>query len=198
MTKRNSVVYRYYTCSRAIKRGRRTCKHPSLPAVKSNLLLLTRLREISRDSNLRDEIVRQAIDAMQQERIELESHHVQITRQLARRHGEIRELALDQKSKHFDRSSNGRHTGENRKAEHELSKVKPPIERPEKQQLTTEEIQEAFIDFARIWDALTASEQSQLLSLLVSRIEFDQSDCTIAITFHASGIETLEQQSQEV
>jgi site-specific DNA recombinase len=68
----------------------------------------------------------------------------------------------------------------------------------EQQQLTTEEIQEAFIDFDRIWDALTASEQSQLLSLLVSRIEFDQSDCTIAITFQASGIETLEQQSQEV
>jgi len=62
----------------------------------------------------------------------------------------------------------------------------------------TAEIQEAFIDFDRIWDALTSREQSQLLALLVSKVEFDQSDCTIAISFHASGIETLEQQSQEV
>jgi len=41
-------------------------------------------------------------------------------------------------------------------------------------------------------------EQSQLLALLVSKVEFDQSDCTIAISFHASGIETLEQQAEEV
>jgi site-specific DNA recombinase len=66
----------------------------------------------------------------------------------------------------------------------------------EKQELPAQEIEEAFIDFDRIWDALTTREKSQLLALLVSKVEFDQSDCTIAITFHASGIETLEQQSQ--
>jgi len=36
------------------------------------------------------------------------------------------------------------------------------------------------------------------LALLVSKVEFDQSDCTIAISFHASGIESLEQQAEEV
>ncbi len=64
--------------------------------------------------------------------------------------------------------------------------------------MSTQEIEDALIDFDRVWDALTTGEQSQLLALLVSKVEFDQSDCTIAITFHASGIETLEQQSQEV
>lgn len=198
MTKRNSVVYRYYTCSRAIKRGRRTCKHPSLPAGEIESAVVDQVREISRDSNLRDEIVRQAIDAMQQERVELESHHVQITRQLSRDHGEIRELALDQNPNISIAHRMADIQERIGKAEHELSKVNRQLKDLKKQQLTAEEIQEAFIDFDRIWDALTASEQSQLLSLLVSRIEFDQSDCTIAITFHASGIETLEQQSQEV
>ena len=84
------------------------------------------------------------------------------------------------------------------KAELELSKVNRQLHDLDKQQMTTAEIQEAFIDFDRIWDALTSREQSQLLALLVSKVEFDQSDCTIAISFHASGIETLEQQSQEV
>jgi site-specific DNA recombinase len=41
-------------------------------------------------------------------------------------------------------------------------------------------------------------EQSLLLALLVSKVEFDQSDCTVAISFHSSGIESLEQQAQEV
>lgn len=83
-------------------------------------------------------------------------------------------------------------------AEHQLAKVNRQLLDLEKQELTTQEIEEAFIDFDRIWEALTMREQSQLLALLVSRVEFDQSDCTIAITFHSSGIESLEQQAEEV
>jgi site-specific DNA recombinase len=35
------------------------------------------------------------------------------------------------------------------------------------------------------------------LGLLVSKVEFDQSDSTISISFHSSGIASLEQQAQE-
>jgi len=198
MTKRNAIVYRYYTCVRAIKRGRQACKHPSLPAGEIEAAVVDQVREISRDTKLRDEIIRQAIIATQQGRAELESHHVQLTRQLTRDHGEIRELALDQKPNTSIAHRIADIQDRIAKAELELSKVNRQLHDLDKQQMTTEEIQEAFIDFDRIWDALTSREQSQLLALLVSKVEFDQSDCTIAITFHASGIETLEQQSQEV
>lgn len=198
MTKRNAIVYRYYTCVRAIKRGRQACKHPSLPAGEIEAAVVDQVREISRDTKLRDEIIRQAMIATQQGRAELESHHVQLTRQLTRDHGEIRELALDQKPNTSIAHRIADIQDRIAKAELELSKVNRQLHDLDKQQMTTEEIQEAFIDFDRIWDALTSREQSQLLALLVSKIEFDQSDCTIAITFHASGIETLEQQSQEV
>jgi site-specific DNA recombinase len=198
MTKRNAIVYRYYTCVRAIKRGRQACKHPSLPAGEIEAAVVDQVREISRDTKLRDEIIRQAMIATQQGRAELESHHVQLTRQLTRDHGEIRELALDQKPNTSIAHRIADIQDRIAKAELELSKVNRQLHDLDKQQMTTEEIQEAFIDFDRIWDALTSREQSQLLALLVSKVEFDQSDCTIAITFHASGIETLEHQSQEV
>ena len=198
MTKRNAIVYRYYTCVRAIKRGRQACKHPSLPAGEIEAAVVDQVREISRDTKLRDEIIRQAMIATQQGRAELESHHVQLTRQLTRDHGEIRELALDQKPNTSIAHRIADIQDRIAKAEFELAKVNRQLHDLDKQQMTTEEIQEAFIDFDRIWDALTSREQSQLLALLVSKVEFDQSDCTIAITFHASGIETLEQQSQEV
>ena len=198
MTKRNAIVYRYYTCVRAIKRGRQACKHPSLPAGEIEAAVVDQVREISRDTKLRDEIIRQAMIATQQGRAELESHHVQLTRQLTRDHGEIRELALEQKPNTSIAHRIADVQDRIAKAELELSKVNRQLHDLDKQQMTTEEIQEAFIDFDRIWDALTSREQSQLLALLVSKVEFDQSDCTIAITFHASGIETLEQQSQEV
>jgi site-specific DNA recombinase len=198
MTKRNAIVYRYYTCVRAIKRGRQACKHPSLPAGEIEAAVVDQVREISRDTKLRDEIIRQAMIATQQGRAELESHHVQLTRQLTRDHGEIRELALDQKPNTSIAHRIADIQDRIAKARLELSKVNRQLHDLDKQQMTTEEIQEAFIDFDRIWDALTSREQSQLLALLVSKVEFDQSDCTIAISFHASGIETLEQQSQEV
>ncbi len=36
--------------------------------------------------------------------------------------------------------------------------------------MSTQEIEDALIDFDRIWDALTTREQSQLLALLVSNL----------------------------
>ena len=198
MTKRNSIVYRYYTCVRAIKRGRQACKHPSLPAGEIEAAVVDQVREISRDIKLRDEIIRQAMVATQQGRLELESHRVQLTRQLTRDHGEIRELALDQKPNNLITHRIVDIQERIEKAELELAMVNRQLHDLDKQQMTTEEIQEAFIDFNRIWDALTTREQSQLLALLVSKVEFEQSDCTIAITFHASGIESLEQQAEEV
>jgi len=198
MTKRNSIVYRYYTCVRAIKRGRLACKHPSLPAGEIEAAVVDQVRDISRDAGLRDEIIRQAMVATQQGRKEIEAHQIQLGRQLTRDHGEIRQLALDERpdSQVSHRIADIQERIE--KAEVELAKVNRRLVDLEKHEMSTQEIEDALVDFDRIWDALTTREQSQLLALLVSKVEFDQSDCTIAITFHASGIETLDQQSQEV
>ncbi len=134
----------------------------------------------------------------QQGRKEIEAHQIQLGRQLARDHGEIRQLALDERpgGQVSHRIADIQERIE--KAELELAKVNRQLVDLEKHEMSTQEIEDALIDFDRVWDALTTREQSQLLALLVSKVEFDQSDCTIAITFHASGIETLEQQSQEV
>jgi site-specific DNA recombinase len=138
------------------------------------------------------------MEGIQQGRRELESQQTQLTRQLTRDHGEVQQLALEQRPNNsvVYRIADVQERIE--EAEHQLAKVNRQLLDLEKQELTTQEIEEAFIDFDRIWDALTTREKSQLLALLVSKVEFDQSDCTIAITFHASGIETLDQQSQEV
>ncbi len=198
MTKRNSIVYRYYTCVRAIKRGRQSCKHPSLPAGEIEAAVVDQIRSISRDTGLRDEIIRQAMQATQQGKDELASHQTQLTRQLTRDHSEIRQLALDQQpsSSISHRMADVQERIE--EAELKLSKVNRQLLDLRKQELSTQEIEEALIDFDRVWVALTTREQSQLLALLVSKVEFDQSDCTISISFHSSGIESLVQQAEEV
>ena len=198
MTKRKSIVYRYYTCVRAIKRGRQSCKHPSLPAGEIEAAVVDQVRSISRDTRLRDEIIRQAMDATQQGKKELESQQTQLTRQLNRDHGEVQQLALEHQPNNSIAYRIADVQERIEEGQHKLAKVNRQLLDLEKQELSTTEIAEAFIDFDRIWDALTTREKSQLLALLVSKVEFDQSDCTIAISFHASGIETLEQQAEEV
>ncbi len=138
------------------------------------------------------------MDATQKGKKELESQQTQLTRQLNRDHGEVQQLALDQQPNNsiVYRIADVQERIE--EAEHKLAKVNRQLLDLEKQELSTQEIEEAFIDFDRIWEALTTREQSQLLALLVSKVEFDQSDCTLAISFHASGIELLEQQTEEV
>jgi multidrug resistance efflux pump len=144
------------------------------------------------------EDTRQAMEATQQGRKELESHQTQLTRQLSRDHSEVQQLVLDQQPNHsiIYRLSDIQQRID--QTQQQLAKVNRQLLELEKQELSTQEIAEAFIDFDRIWEALTMREQSQLLALLVSKVEFDQSDCTIAITFHSSGIESLEQQAEEV
>ena len=145
---------------------------------------MDQVRAISRDVGLRDEIIRQALAATQQGRKEIDAHQIQLTRQLTRDHGEIRQLALEERpdSQISHRIADIQERID--KAELQLAKINRQLVDLEKQEISTQEIEDALIDFDRIWDALTTREKSQLLALLVSKVEFDQSDCTISISLH--------------
>jgi len=93
VTRKKSLVYRYYTCIRAIKRGRASCKHPSLPAAEIESAVIQQIRCIAGDDGLRDEIVRQAAEAVCLQTAEFETQRHQLTRQLTREHEEVRRLA---------------------------------------------------------------------------------------------------------
>jgi site-specific DNA recombinase len=196
-TKRNSIVYRYYTCSRSIKRGRQCCPYPSLPAGEIEAAVVDQVRAISRDEGLRNEIVRQAMLDSTQAKTELESQQTQLTRQLTRDHGELRQLAIDQ---HPTDTTTHRIVELQKRieaADQKLATVDRKRTELQQHELPTQQMEDALADFDRVWNALTIREQSQLLGLLVSKVEFDQSDSTISISFHSSGIASLEQQTQE-
>lgn len=63
--------------------------------------------------------------------------------------------------------------------------------------LTPVDIADAFDDFNRLWQSLTPREQAELLQLLVAKVEFDQSDCTLAVSFHSAGLKSLENHESE-
>jgi site-specific DNA recombinase len=75
--------------------------------------------------------------------------------------------------------------------EHLLSELLTRVKNLQSQQITHHDVVDAFKDFDNIWNVFSTRERRRVISLLVSRIEFDVTDCTIAISFHPSAIKTL-------
>jgi site-specific DNA recombinase len=53
----------------------------------------------------------------------------------------------------------------------------------------------AFADFDNVWKALSPREQARVLQLLVRRVEFNVAESTIEVSFHATGIKALADES---
>src|SRR5207249_12057086 len=60
-TRREQRLYRYYTCSKAMRRGHDTCPTKSVPAAKIEKFVVDRIRAIGKDPHLCRETFRQAL-----------------------------------------------------------------------------------------------------------------------------------------
>lgn len=127
VTSRGTRSYRYYTCVKAIKCGRKHCPTGSLPAGEIEAAVVEQIRGVSSDVGLRREVL------MQSEAIR-ESHHSPL---------EANDIAL------------------------------------------------AFANFDNVWESLNSREQAKALKLLISRVEFDVADCSLAVTFYPSAMKGL-------
>jgi site-specific DNA recombinase len=192
ITRRKTRSYRYYTCLKAIKRGRKACTHPSLPAAEIEAAVIEQVSSIAADEGLRREIVTQAEESVAVQKAEFEKQRLQLTRQLDRDHTEVRQLST---ASQYSTASTSRLAELHDRIDRSERQLKVAIERIAEIDaglLTEDEVAAAFEDFDQVWKTLSIREQAELLQLLVAKVEFDQRDCTIAISFHASGIASLE------
>ncbi|KAA5541487.1 recombinase family protein [Roseiconus nitratireducens] len=197
VNRRGSRSYRYYTCCGALKRGRKSCQHPNLPAAEIEAAVVQQIHCISRDDGLRAEIVRQSEEAVRLQRKEFDTQHQQLTRQLTRDHAEVQRLSTSESINSITTLRLAELHERVERSERQLRTVKARLNEIDEGRLDASEIAAAMGNFDRVWTALTIREQAELLQLLIARVEFDQTDCTIAISFHASGIKTLEELQTE-
>jgi site-specific DNA recombinase len=190
-TGRGGKRYRYYTCGRAIKSGRSACPTGSLPAAEIERVVVEQVRGIATDAGLRAEVARQAAAHLEAELAELQAERARLERETARHHAEIRKLAAGKASAS---STTGRIADVNEKlalAESRLAEVLAEIAAGEARKIAPADVDAAFADFESVWDTLSPREQSRLLSLLISRVEFDATESTIEVTYHATGIKAM-------
>jgi len=193
-TGRNGKRYRYYTCTHAIKSGRKACPAKSLPAAEIERVVLDRIRCIAEDAKLRADVVRQARELANADLTELQKERRGLERDLARYHAELRRLAGRKPGQITARVADLQELVA--RAETRLGEVRQAIAERERDQLSDQEIATAFRDFDAVWGTLSPREQNQALSLLVARVDYDAANSQVAVSFHPSAIKSLTQELQ--
>jgi len=196
-TGRGSKRYRYYTCSKAIKKGYKTCPTRSLPAAEIEVAVVDQIRCIAHDEGLRAEVLRQARSASDDELAELARQQNQVERQLARDHAEIGRLAVTPQPTSATTARIAELHERIAWAEQRLAEIRTRVDEVEQKRIDAQDVAAAFADFDNVWNALSSREQAQVISLLVSRIEYDVADSTIAISFYPLAIKSLADKNED-
>lgn len=195
-TGRNGKRYRYYTCVRAIKSGRKACPSKSLPAVAIEQLVVDKVRAVAQDPELRAEVVRQALAQTESGRVQLKREQQGLQRDLARYNAEVRKLVAHSMTAAATARLADLQERMSR-AESRLSEVQRRMADQETGGVDEARLGAAFEDFDGVWNALSPREQAEALSLLVARVEYDADESTVAVSFHTSGIKALALNHQE-
>jgi site-specific DNA recombinase len=195
-TAKRGKRYRYYTCTKAQKRGWDTCPSKSIPAHEIEQFIVDRIRCIGRDPDLLQATLGD-IRSQDEARIaELESEQRELTRDQDKRNAEIKKLM-----KNLAENSHTlvvKHLSELQEAldriEQRLAKVNAEIKAIEREMINENEVREVLGTFDPIWESLTPAEQGRIIGLLVQRVDYDGANNKVAITFHATGIRTLSEE----
>ncbi len=190
-TSRANKRYRYYTCTNAIKNGRRKCPTASLPAGEIEKAVVDQIRCIGQDPDLLGETLRQARAQVDETTERLTDERRIIERGLVRYHAEIRRMATTERPSHALTDRIADLHDQISKSQRRLAEIDGQLVELRRDLVTETDVATAFADFDNLWTALTPREQVRMLNLLVHRVEFDASDSSMEISFYPSGIKTL-------
>lgn len=196
-TGKGTKRYRYYTCCAAIKKGWKSCPTKSVPAGEIENVVVDQIRSIADDQDLLNEVYVQSCSESNTELQELAIERQKLERQLHRDHAEIRKLAVGSEPTSVTSSRIADLHERVSCGEQKLAQVFSRIKNLEAQQITHQEVMDAFKDFDNIWNVLNTRERTKIISLLVARIDFDVIDSTITISFHPSAIKSMATKTSE-
>jgi len=160
-----------------------------LPVAEIERVVLDQIRGVADDPGLRAEILRQAEAQFQHDLDEFLTERRGLERELSWHQADIRKLCGEVP----ERAANRLAELHDRVAvtESRLQELRQQVEQHQHHKLGATDVDAAFADFDNVWKALSPREQSQVLGLLVTRVEFDAANSTVAISFHPSAIRSL-------
>ena len=188
-TTRGGKRYRYYTCTNVIKRGRRRCSTPSLPAAEIERVTVEEIACIGPDPAVIDATLESACTQANEAIKTSNDEKAILKRSLRRCHDELRTLAGDEADGAKRRSADV--SDQIDSAERRLAEIEARLATRRAEMIDRDDVAEALGDFESLWDAMTPREQVRLMHLLVSRVDYDAADSSIEVSFHPAGIRAL-------
>jgi len=195
-TKKDNRLYRYYTCSKAMKRGHDTCPTKSVPAAKVEKFVVDQIRAIGKDPNLCRETFQQALAQVVAQRRGLKGE----AKRIAGETGKARE-EVDRLVGAVSEASNGAREAllaALEKAQQRLTTLENRAEEIRGQenslkgcQVDEDEVARTLAAFDPIWDVLHTPEKERILRLLIEQVTYDGRTEELAITFRPTGIASL-------
>jgi site-specific DNA recombinase len=153
--------------------------------------VVDQIRSIAEDRSLVEDVYVQACSEHRSDLQQLKDQSEQLERQLSRDHSQITRLA----TKHDPTSATSSTIADLHERiasnEEQLREIRDRQAELDSQQISHQEVLDAFRDFGKIWNVLSAYERAKIVSLLVARVDFDVSDSTVSISFHPSAIKSL-------
>ncbi len=178
--------YRYYVCTKAMKRGWYTCPSKSVSAGELEKFVVEQIRTIGRDAGVLSETIRQVRTQSQKAIGELEQEQGALERDIARRSKLLRELSATAPEANGDAA---RQRDELQRLEARLAQVRDRQVTLSRELVDEREVVQALSLFDPVWDSLTAREQARIVQLLVERVDYDGK--TVTVTYRPTGIKTL-------
>ena len=189
--------YRYYVCGTAMQKGWSECPAPSVPAGEIERFVIEQIESIGTNEDLLNQTIGQIESRSTQQRNNLEAERKALQRQLRSDHEKLRAIAANA-------SNNGRVVGlpelQTRidAADDRLKAIAGELESLESQAIDTADVRRLLIGFEELWQNVPPREQVRLTSLLIDRVEFDGVEGNVGITFHDTGIQSLDTGEMEV
>lgn len=196
-TYKRTKRYRYYTCSKGQKQGRKSCPSGTIPAGEIEQFVVEQIKHIGQDPELVAETIKQVhrqgvqqVDAAVAEQRRLERELADALRQLQALAGSTLTGTESELATSRIADLQGRMTS----TENRLRDVRAEVHQLQGHLIDHQEAAKALAQFSPVWEALSLREQGKLLKLLIERIEFDGQEGLISITFQPSGLKTLARQ----
>jgi site-specific DNA recombinase len=192
--RRKNKRYRYYVCNRATKRGRKSCPRASLPADDIEAFVVSQLQSLSIDDDLLSETCTRVRRSVSHRRSDLLKEQSTLSVAVHQNERAIDALATptDDSAREATRlHSLASLTDQDRRDRRRLESISEELVAIESATPDRVSIIRAMNDLKSVWEHLTTSERSRLMSLLIDRIEHDPVEGNVSITLSPAGLQSF-------
>ncbi len=155
-----------------------------MPAGAIEAAVLSEIRCIVEDDGLKREVFEQTEGIVDRQQAKLAIQLRQLEHQLSRDQAETQRSSLDGLSGQLNQARRDDLRLRMESESNQIDEVRQSIEAAKQTRLQRKDIAVAFKDFDSLWALLNPRERTQLLDLLIERVEFDRQSSALSITYH--------------